>query len=58
MSEAAWKICLDGRIFCKESTKKKWDGEMDWIDLSEDRARDRIFSHVYMFCFHKPRELF
>ena len=29
---------LDGRIF------RKWDGDIDWIDLAQDR--DRLLAHV------------
>ena len=38
---ATWKTqAYDGRIILK-LIFKKWDGGMDWIDMAQDRDRDK-----------------
>ena len=38
---------IDGRIILK-CTFGKWDGNMDWIDLAQDRDRWRTLVNVVM----------
>jgi len=38
---------LDGRIILR-CIFKKWDGEMDWIDLTQDRVRWRTIVNGVM----------
>jgi hypothetical protein len=38
---------IDGRIILK-GILKKWDGDMDWIDLSQDRDRWWALVNVVM----------
>jgi hypothetical protein len=46
---------VDGRMILKW-TFKKWDGDMEWIDLTKDRDRWRADVYGVMgFRFHKIR---
>ena len=38
---------IDGRIILK-SIFRKWDGDMDWIDLAQDRGRWRALVNAIM----------
>jgi hypothetical protein len=40
--KTTWKTDADGMIILKWIFKK-WDGGMDWIDLTQDRKRWRVF---------------
>jgi hypothetical protein len=47
---------VDGRIILKWSFKT-WDGDMDWIELAQDRDRCRALLNAVMNPgFHKMRK--
>jgi hypothetical protein len=39
--------CVDGRIILRWNFRK-WDGDMDWIELAQDRGRWRTVVNAVM----------
>jgi hypothetical protein len=45
---------VDGRTILKRIFEK-WDGDMEWIDLAQDRDRWRALVNAVTLGFHKMR---
>ena len=48
MTNCAWKICLVRRIILKRMLKK-YDGNLDWIVLVDNRGKKRAVVEMFIY---------